>query len=169
MAGFWKSGAEGEAQVERLKEMVRENLSFSQIAAAMGASSRNVVLCKFNRLRKQDPTLQHPSAPVAGKQVRVYRSEAPRLESKSRPLPAPSISVEELVPMKTEDGELINIFNITSKQCEYPYGDPTDPDYHYCGHPTKEGSHYCAPHHAKCYQPKAPPKLNIGHRGGKRS
>lgn len=165
MAGFWKSGAEGEAQVERLKEMVRENLSFSQIAAAMGASSRNVVLCKFNRLRKQDPTLQHPSAPSA---PRVPRPNAPRQTAAARPLPPPTISATELVPM-TIDGEPITIFNVGKNQCEYPYGDPTDPDYHYCGHPTKEGSHYCAPHHAKCYQPKTPPKLNIGHRGRKRS
>jgi GcrA cell cycle regulator len=168
LASFWKTGAEGEAQIAQLKELVSENMSFSQIANIMGAPSRNVVLCKFNRLRERDPTLRHPNAPVNGKAVRIFRPNAPLLKNPDKPLPAPVVSADDLAPLRNEDGELINIFNVKSNQCEYPYGDPGQSDFHYCGHPVKSGSHYCDPHHARCYVANSA-KVKISHRGYKRN
>jgi len=165
MAGFWKSGVEGEAQIARLKELVSENMTFSQIANIMGAPSRNVVLCKFNRLRQEDPTLQHPSGP--SQLARVRRPEPIKKTEKVKTLPV--VTETDLVPLRAEDGGPVNIFNIKPKQCGYPFGDPGDADFHYCGHPVREGSHYCDTHHVRCYQPKTSYKDKVDHSGRKRN
>lgn len=36
--------------------------------------------------------------------------------------------------------------------CRYPFGDPLEEDFHFCGEPThKPGASYCAKHHELCY------------------
>ena len=169
MPGFWKSGEEGEAQIAQLKELVSQGLSFSQIANVMKAPTRSMVLGKYHRLRKEDPTLQqHPNSLL---QInRVKRPEPLKKAEKVKALPV--VAESELVPLRAEDGGPVNIFNIKPKQCGYPFGDPGDADFHYCGHPVREGSHYCEPHHVRCYQAKTSYrdyKDKVNHRGGKRN
>lgn len=135
---------------ERIQELIRlvtvEAMSFSAIARTMGAPSRNVPLCKFNRLREKDPTLQHPHAPT-GKGLRVPR---PRAQRAAR---APAVIEEApktIEPMLL-DGQLVPFERATDRMCRFPIGDPLNSDFHVCGHAPKLGSSYCESHHKICY------------------
>ena len=39
-----------------------------------------------------------------------------------------------------------------NRACQYPFGDPQDIDFHFCGQRKQMGSSYCVVHHAVCHQ-----------------
>lgn len=48
-----------------------------------------------------------------------------------------------------------NAFNFTGPVCMYPFGNPSDPDFHFCGSPELEqGKPYCSTHANLAYIPK---------------
>ena len=70
--------------------------------------------------------------------VRRYNGTlAGRLEAMAPPPPSYSISLGSVA----KDG------------CRFPFGDPKDKDFHFCGKPVKEGSSYCPDCHAICWLP----------------
>lgn len=140
MKSFW-NGPDAEEKIAILKELIDEGLSFSQIAHRMGAPSRNVVLCKANRLKipNKNSALQ-----------RTYvRERVPKLP---KPKPAP---VEEVLPQTPFliNGAPVTLENITDKMCRYPVGDPQKIDFQYCGHERHGKSRYCEAHHTICNRP----------------
>jgi GcrA cell cycle regulator len=51
---------------------------------------------------------------------------------------------------------------LTSDTCRWPFGDPTEPDFHYCGERPLIGQPYCETHDAQSYQgggKKRPPAI----------
>jgi GcrA cell cycle regulator len=135
--GFW-AGPDAEAKVEQLKKLMNDGLSFSQIANAMGAVSRNVVLCKANRLGL--------SKPADGNVTRLYA----RKERDPKP-PPPVIPPPELLVPALIDGEPVTLENILDGMCRYPLdGD----DLQYCGNATPDKrARYCSMHHKICLRP----------------
>jgi GcrA cell cycle regulator len=138
-------------RVEQLKTLVKEGLSFAQIAIIMGCVSRNVPLCKWNRIKKRYPELTHPKLRMGGPTPGAQRAQIIARAKKVEPPPPANDNVE---PVKTEDGALINASNVGSNQCRYPIGDPLHNDFHFCGQQKRDGSSYCEAHHAKIYLPK---------------
>lgn len=152
-------GSEDEAKIDQLKTLVAGgDHSFSDIARVMGAPSRNVVLCKFNRLKDKDGTLAHPRPKLGGRKPRVSTAIMPRPKE-----PEP---VQEPIEM---DGLYITLMSLTSGMCNFPIGDPADSGFHYCGHKKRVGSSYCEPHHAKCYVPFRSHKPKIDHQSKRRA
>jgi GcrA cell cycle regulator len=47
----------------------------------------------------------------------------------------------------------ISLLELTERTCKWPIGDPTDPNFHFCGHQAAPGRPYCAAHCAIAYQP----------------
>lgn len=146
-------------RVEELKLYVAEGLSFSQIARKIGCGSRNSALCKFNRLREKDPTLQHPHSNLhdknkygVPKQVRVYRRPVPR----EKALAVILKDQADIIPLCLEDGSAVTIENISSMMCHFPIGDPYEESFRLCGQTQQKGSMYCADHHRICYLPTQP-------------
>jgi GcrA cell cycle regulator len=43
-------------------------------------------------------------------------------------------------------GKLITTLTLTSDTCRWPVGDPTAPDFHYCGELPQAGGNYCETH-----------------------
>lgn len=138
-------------RIEELKQHVIDGLSFAEIARAMGCASRNVPLCKFNRLKAAAEAagtpLHHPKLRMGGKlPAGVVRTPKPKPQL---PAPAPAPGEPEALML---DGAFVTEENCPSRGCRYPHGDPGTPEFHYCGQPKKGGgSSYCEHHHSKVY------------------
>ena len=153
-------------RVELLRKLWSDGLSASQIAARMGGISRNAVIGKVHRLglsgrarpaRPARPRTAKPRFPsqsnspryqVAGNlALRVEPSEMVReaLEPEAEPAP--------VVPIEISPGEHVTILTLTERRCKWPIGDPTDDDFHFCGHESGPGSPYCREHARIAYQP----------------
>ena len=39
----------------------------------------------------------------------------------------------------------------SSQVCQWPIGDPSDPDFHFCGDPSEQGKPYCTKHCTQAY------------------
>jgi GcrA cell cycle regulator len=46
----------------------------------------------------------------------------------------------------------LTTMGLTSATCKWPIGDPTQPDFHYCGRPPQSGRPYCDTHDNMSYQ-----------------
>jgi GcrA cell cycle regulator len=47
----------------------------------------------------------------------------------------------------------ITTLTLTSRTCKWPFGDPAQSDFHYCGRPPQAGRPYCDEHDRMSYQP----------------
>lgn len=138
-----------------LKQLVADGISFSRIAMIMGAGSRNIVLCRFNRMREKDQTLSHPFT-NAVRSPSMYDKQMRTVQVRSLPKPKPVPKEEPAVALPAvlgEDGSLVNFLTVVRNMCRFPIGDPGDSDFHVCGNTTRELSPYCPHHHAMCYVP----------------
>ena len=157
-------------RVELLKRLWSDGHSASQIAAEIGGVSRNAVIGKVHRLglagrvkpigpaaaqgrRKDDlpaevevemvvveePTLPEPPAIVAHR---------PAPNFPLRPSPAPE-------PVALAVSERVTIMDLRDSMCRWPMGDPTSPEFRFCGARSITGLPYCTQHAQVAYQPAA--------------
>lgn len=47
----------------------------------------------------------------------------------------------------------VSLLDLTERVCKWPIGDPTEPNFHFCGLPSVPGKPYCAAHVAVAFQP----------------
>lgn len=155
---YWSVDAQ--AKLDQLYQyVIVEEKSFLQASRLMRAPSRNAVIGKFQRLRKADPEKWK----LTGNRTSAMAFSFGRAERKKpAPKPAPPPPPETIVPL-LEEGEPLTLENIKRSQCQYPFGDPSKSDFHYCGHPvTSPGKPYCPTHHALCYIKNTPRKVANG-------
>lgn len=157
-------------RVELLRRLWDDGLSASQIAFQIGGVSRNAVIGKVHRLglagrvkpigpaavpgRRKDgatggleieaetiveePTLPEPPAIVAHRPAPDFPP--------ARPAPEPvALAVSERV----------TIMDLRDSMCRWPMGDPTSPDFRFCGGRAITGLPYCTQHAQVAYQPAA--------------
>lgn len=140
-------------RVEILSTLWAAGLSASQIALKLGGVTRNAVIGKVHRLglsgrikpkRKTQPAKSR-TATTARRRAPVKRRAAPR----GAPTPPP-------VPLEAKplpNGEYATILTITETLCKWPLGDPTSPEFRFCGRGTDKGEPYCKSHAQLAYQP----------------
>lgn len=160
-------------RVEQLLKRTREGESASQIAAALGGGlTRNAVVGKWHRLRKDGRDIITPpkrvAAPPAAEIKPPYLSEAkaapPKLlldvslsnihftdrgrtynkcaPSKFAPRKPPT-TIQSLSEPKPLR---LALEDLSSQTCRWPIGDVGAPDFCYCGHQPSPGSSYCEYH-----------------------
>ena len=155
-------------RVELLKKLWGDGLSASQIAAEIGGGiTRNAVIGKVHRLglsgrgkakaappQRPRKTTQAPSAPAPD-------APAPRSSPVLAPVP-PALAVEpQPVAMTVADevgvplSERVTIMDLREAMCRWPMGDPTKPDFRFCGARSVAGLPYCTHHARVAYQPVA--------------
>jgi GcrA cell cycle regulator len=131
-------------RVDQLKSLWTEGLSASQIARTLGGVTRNAVIGKVHRLglagRASPSRIERPRLP-----------SAPRLNVRPH---APEPVVVEEDPIVLEDGHFATVLTINNAMCRWPIGDPSENEFHFCGHKPKNGSPYCEAHARKAYQPQ---------------
>ena len=138
-------------RVTLLRKLWAEGQSASQIAKQLGGVTRNAVIGKVHRLGLAGrATPSRPAKrPVRTARPRVMGPSAPRLRM---PSTMPTVVIPDLEPMKLEDGKAANVLTLNESMCKFPIGDPTDPDFAFCGRGSSGGP-YCADHARLAYQP----------------
>lgn len=158
-------------RVEQLRKLWMDGLSASQIAGELGNGiTRNAVIGKVHRLglsgrvkaagssapRQRSTTVRAPRAPtparrrtsmgggggVAGNTALAY-AQRPYIT------PAPKPIEEVLIPMC----ERVTIMELREGMCRWPLGDPSTPEFRYCGGKSDTGATYCMAHSRMAYQP----------------
>ena len=158
-------------RVEQLKKLWESGLSASQIAAELGAVTRNAVIGKVHRLglsgRAKTPASTAPrprKAPrPAQHMMRVSRpvsrgntalAHVFEVEMESDP-----IAHDNVVPMSQRR----TLVELNEATCRWPIGDPSSTEFFFCGGKSLHALPYCAQHSRIAYQPasdrrRAPPK-----------
>lgn len=163
---FWPS-----ADVERLKVLVAEGYTGSQIAARMRAAgacySRNAVIGKIHRLglemaRRPSSSLGVPRANnhCRGPRVRTRAAAvAPAADTlpaaveqsktAARAAPPPEGGSRRHLPPAGgfSPGEALRL--LEEKDCRWPIGTVGDRDFHFCGSRQQGHGPYCKAHRAK--------------------
>jgi GcrA cell cycle regulator len=155
-----------EERVELLKTFWSEGLSASQIATKIGGVTRNAVIGKVHRLglsgrgKTKTSSPQRPRKPARAPNVPASIAlAAPRSNVVLAPVPAalaldpePETVLEEVaVPLS----ERVTIMDLRESMCRWPMGDPTKPEFRFCGARSGGGLPYCTHHSRIAYQPVA--------------
>jgi GcrA cell cycle regulator len=147
-------------RVDQLKKLWEAGLSASQIAAELGNVTRNAVIGKVHRLglsgRAKSPSsaAPRPRKPRPAQQMlRVARpvsrgntALAHAFEVELEPDP---IGFDNVVPMS----QRLSLLELSEATCHWPVGDPSSPDFFFCGGKSLAGLPYCAHHSRVAYQP----------------
>jgi GcrA cell cycle regulator len=154
-------------RVELLKKLWSDGLSASQIAAEIGGVTRNAVIGKVHRLGLSGRGKAAPApAQRARKATRAPSAPTPIAEPAARsnvvvvPVPA-QLEIEPEPMMEVSDdvvvpiSERVTIMDLRESMCRWPMGDPTKPDFRFCGARSVTGLPYCGHHARIAYQPVA--------------
>jgi len=134
--------------VEMLKRLVRDGLSASQMAKELGGFTRNAVIAKIHRLKisKEWPrTRDHatPGTRRVTKRVRTVVTRA-RVREEIPREPLPEIKMDD-VPL----AQRRSLMQLDARHCHWPFGDPQEPGFFFCGAEIKLGDVYCPTHAAR--------------------
>lgn len=154
-------------RVESLKQLWKDGLSASQIAARLGSVTRNAVIGKVHRLglagratKTRVPTRRVRRAQAPGSTQLMQSRRVPqkqRFQSVGNPAlrelyaqGEPAQTIEELIiPMN----ERKYIATLTESCCRWPIGDPQLAEFHFCGKKKVNGLVYCEHHARRAFQP----------------
>jgi GcrA cell cycle regulator len=154
-------------RVELLKKLWADGLSASQIAGELGNVTRNAVIGKVHRLglsgrAKDKATSAAPQRPR--KAARTPSAPAPiapqpHINVVSAPIPLQPVTEESEVlaedDMAVPASERVTIMDLRESMCRWPMGDPTKPEFRFCGARSITGLPYCTHHARIAYQPVA--------------
>jgi GcrA cell cycle regulator len=148
-------------RIATLKRMWEAGFSASQIAGELGNVTRNGVIGKVHRLG------------LSGRH-KIRTSERPQRERKARParfLVEPrrptrvavallgAVAIEAEAPVIYDNvvpiSQRLSLNDLTAATCHFPVGDPTSPDFFFCGGKALKGLPYCAHHSRIAYVPAA--------------
>ncbi len=155
-----------EERIELLTKLWTEGLSASQIAAELGeGATRNAVLGKAHRLglaqgdgkRASTPRPRQPTRPLNPPAAVEPVPQAPPsvpVAVSGQPVPQPAgTSAQHKAVVPPAAG--VTIMELREAMCRWPLGDPTTPEFRFCGARANEGLPYCAHHAQIAYVPAA--------------
>lgn len=148
-------------QVERAARLLKQGLSYAQIATELGVT-RNVVLGKMHRAKLAHLT-QRPQ-PQRAKNSGAFVPQSRRkavaiggaqsfvaLEEPLEELPSDAVEPESAIETPVERKGL-PLSELKAHSCRYPHGDPQEDSFGFCGARAVHGS-YCGAHAQLCYEP----------------
>lgn len=151
-------------RVERLKQLWADGLSASQVAAELGHVSRNAVIGKVHRLGLPGRKTAQPGSPVtkaARQSVQPVRQQIPsrpvvylvrgNAAVKQQAEEVPSEGLAEVVPIFPR----VTLMELKPSSCKWPIGDPSTPEFRFCGARTENGAPYCTFHACMAYQARS--------------
>jgi GcrA cell cycle regulator len=149
-------------KVKILKKLWSEGLSASQIANRIGDVTRNAVIGKVHRLGLESRAKSIRSSDLSVSQLKssvVSVTYSGNLALKAIIDPINDvISVGQSITQGFEavqisPGEHVTILTLNENRCKWPIGDPSDADFHFCGHEPKSKAPYCTEHSKVAFKP----------------
>lgn len=125
-----------EHRTEMLRNMWTAGASASEIANALGGTTRNAVIGKINRLKLPTRRMQGRDMDHAQRRAAEARAPRPKLD------PEPEIRTDAWSPLPGTNP--VALEHVTG--CRWPIGDPLSPDFCMCNAQRVEGSSYCRDH-----------------------
>ena len=134
-------------KVEKLKELWTKGHTASQIAAALGDTTRNAVIGKAHmlNLEARAPS-KHSEASVSRENKQIRRGPAPT----SRKAKFQSI----LLDKNFEPENPKSLEELTDTTCKWPIGHPNEEKFYFCGRKPEGEFPYCKLHVLYAFQPK---------------
>ena len=134
-------------KVEKLKKLWTKGHTASQIAAALGDTTRNAVIGKAHRLdlEARAPS-KHSGASVSRENKQIRRGPAPT----SRKAKFQSI----LLDKNFEPENPKSLEELTDTTCKWPIGHPNEEKFYFCGRKPEGEFPYCKLHVLYAFQPK---------------
>ncbi|GGC70557.1 GcrA family cell cycle regulator [Chelatococcus reniformis] len=143
-------------RVGRLVRMWSAGFSARQIADDMGDVTRNAVLGRVHRMGLKSPKPPRAAAATAAKRKRA----APTATAKPfpqtahpRPFPQHPRPAPICEPVQPPPAGGVTIMDLTPNICRWPFGEPRQPDFRFCGGGTRQGVPYCRDHMLAAYRP----------------
>ena len=135
-------------KVEKLKELWSKGRTASQIAEALGDTTRNAVIGKAHRLNLEAraPSKQSNSPKSRENRQVMRRSPAPM----SRKAKFQSI----LLDKNFEAENPKSLEELTETTCKWPIGHPNEEKFYFCGRKPEGEFPYCKLHVLYAFQPK---------------
>ena len=134
-------------KVEKLKELWTKGHTASQIAAALGDTTRNAVIGKAHRLNLEARApSKHSGASVSRENKQIRRGPAPT----SRKAKFQSI----LLDKNFEPENPKSLEELTDTTCKWPIGHPNEEKFYFCGRKSEGEFPYCKLHVLYAFQPK---------------
>ena len=136
-----------ETREAKLKELWEKGHTASQIAEALGGTTRNAVIGKAHRLklagRVQSSKTQKQNKPATSVQSKEERNISRRSRFKSLLLDK---NFEPENPKQLEE--------LDESSCKWPIGHPDEKNFYFCGRTSLKDFSYCKLHLLYAYQPK---------------
>lgn len=151
-------------RVELLKKLWLDGHSASQIAAELGHGiTRNAVIGKVHRLglsgrdkvaaappQRGRATAKPVERPAPNRTMPPVRGNtALAIDTFVAPLRETKSAQDVVVPIS----ERVTIMDLKEAMCRWPLGDPSTPEFRFCGTKAGAGATYCGPHARVAYQP----------------
>ena len=134
-------------KVEKLKNLWTKGHTASQIAEALGDTTRNAVIGKAHRLNLEARAPSKGSGTSISKENRpVRRGPAPT----SRKAKFQSI----LLDKNFEPENPKSLEDLTDQTCKWPIGHPNEEKFYFCGRKPEGEFPYCKLHVLYAFQPK---------------
>ena len=134
-------------KVEKLKELWTKGHTASQIAEALGDTTRNAVIGKAHRLNLEARApSKHSGASVSRENKQIRRGPAPT----SRKAKFQSI----LLDKNFEPENPKSLEELTDTTCKWPIGHPNEEKFYFCGRKPEGEFPYCKLHVLYAFQPK---------------
>ncbi|WP_375464079.1 GcrA family cell cycle regulator [uncultured Methylobacterium sp.] len=153
-------------RVALLRRLWEDGQSASKIAAQLGGVSRNAVIGKVHRLGLSGRAVKPADEAVAGRRevtveaeialaIAVVELEAPEPVAILSHRPASDLPLTAVEPAALAVSQRVTIMDLRESMCRWPIGDPTTPDFRFCGGRAITGLPYCTQHAQIAYQPAA--------------
>lgn len=152
-------------RVAMLRRLWEDGQSASKIAAQLGGVTRNAVIGKVHRLGlaararggEEAATAVPPSKTVEIETaIAVVETQAPEPVAILAHRPAPEFPAPApAAPVALAVSERVTIMDLRESMCRWPLGDPTTPEFRFCGARSITGLPYCTHHAEIAYQPAA--------------
>jgi len=156
-----------EERVALLRRLWEDGQSASKIAAQLGGVTRNAVIGKVHRLGLAGRVKSGEDAPIVALKpaepekpaivaaapepaVVVSHRPAPEFPQAAAPVPVAASASE---PAAIAVSKRVTIMDLRESMCRWPLGDPTTPEFRFCGARSITGLPYCTHHAEIAYQP----------------
>ena len=148
--GFWT-----DERMEICQQALREGKSGLQIAALIGAPSRNAVIGKVNRMgwRGLSPNTRPRHSGTKVEKPKKMKAPPPSLEEQTPSVLQASISATASTSFAFTGPKTFG--ELAGDECKWPIGDPMTDDFTFCGRGSGGDGPYCRAHAQFAYQPSS--------------